>query len=209
MSLDDSILREQMRQLERKQSKKKASEEKKKQKHFELISKKKIQVETDVITVDQFKKLNDDSAKRKAENNLRTWCHRYVKIRDLYFTPAGKIEGKCIYCDRIWKVEFYSDGLIINSTNWSACHFHRADLFESVEYDEDNIHLGCNTCNRYGGNLADYEKNLIEKIGQERFDQLTFRKNNPKSLNILEMIKLKEKFMDLTKDEIKRLGIRL
>lgn len=209
MSIDDSILREQLRQQERKKQKVQKSMLNKKAKFYEAQNRKKKTAAPEIITASDYKKINDDSAKRKAYNNLRTWFHLYVRARDLFIDKDGKIKGYCIYCKRIWNVEFYSDKSIMNIANWSACHFFRADLFASIEFDEANVHLGCNSCNRYAGDLSKYKNNLIEKIGQKEFDSLDNRKNKAHSLNILEMVKLKEKYMDKAKAEIKRLGIKL
>ena len=203
-----AIERENLRQMDRKQAKKTESNRKKKESFYKSVNKKKKTL-SDTIQVADYKKLNDDTAKKKAYNNLRRWFHILVRLRDLFITTDGKIRGKCIYCGRIWDVEFYSDKSILNTGNWSACHFFRADLFSSVEFDEVNVHLGCNTCNRYAGDLSLYKDNLIKKIGIKEFEALERRKNNPHSLNILEMIKLKEKYMDMVKIEIKRLGIKL
>jgi len=188
-----AIEREALRQMDRKQVKKAESNRKKKENFYKSLNKKK-KVSSDIISVAEYKKLNDDSAKGKAYSNLKRWFHILVKLRDLFINTDGKIWGKCIYCGRIWNVEFYSDKSILNTGNWSACHFFRADLFSSIEFDEFNVHLGCNTCNRYAGDLSQYKDNLIKKIGMKEFEALERRKNNPHSLNILEMIKLKKKF---------------
>lgn len=208
--INDSIIREQLRQNIRKEEKRISSQRKQKEKYYKALNKNKKITEPDTITADQYRKLGDDSAKRKAENNLRKWCHIYIKARDLYIDQDGKIKGKCIACGKIWNVQFYSDGSIMNTDLWCASHYFLADRNASVEFDEHNINLSCYNCNRnLSGNLAEYKPNLVKKIGLAEFEALEFKKNTPGDLNILEMIKLKEVYMDLAKKEIKRLGIRL
>lgn len=202
------IEKEQLRQQERRDAKKTASNRKKKESYYRSLNKKK-NISPDIISVSDYKKINDDSAKRKAYSNLKRWFHIFIRLRDLFIDADGKIKGKCIYCGRKWDVQFYSDKSILNIGNWSACHFFRADLFSSVEFDEMNVHLGCNNCNVYSGDLSRYKDNLIGKIGDKEFEALELRKSNARNLNILEMIKLKEKYMDKVKAEIKRLGIKL
>jgi len=210
MNIENSILREQLRQQERKAEKRKTSQQKKKENYFKSLNKKKNQISSDVITADEYKKLNDDSAKRKAYNNLRKWFHIYIKARDLFVDVDGKIKGRCIACNKIWVVEFWNDGTIKNPELWCASHYFLADRFASVEFDESNVNLSCYNCNRYlSGNLALYKINLVKKIGKEEFELLENRKNETRGFNILEMTKLKERFMDKTKQEIKRLGIKL
>jgi hypothetical protein len=73
----------------------------------------------------------------------------------------------------------------------NAGHFYNANNHWNVRFDEDNVHLQCERCNSFlSGNLIEYRANLIEKIGQERFDQLE------------ERARVTRKF---TKDELKEL----
>ena len=205
----DSIEREALRQHERKLQKQKDSIQRKKQNYYKNMNKKKI-VPDNSISLDAYKKLGDDKAKIRAEQRLKEWCHRYILLRDLFIDVDGKIKGKCIGCGKIWVVKFYSTGSIMNFDRWCASHYFRKDMYNSIAYDEINLNLSCWNCNvNLSGNLNLYKINLIAKRGQAAFDALELRRNNPKHYNILELIKLKEKFMDLTKIELTRLGIKL
>ena len=77
--------------------------------------------------------------------------HKYIRKRD---------EGKpCISCG--------------SYTTLQAGHFYSAGNHPSVRFNEDNVHGQCLRCNFYlSGNLIPYRQNLIEKIGQEKFDKL-------------------------------------
>ena len=194
----ESILREQARQHKREKIKKLKSIAKKKGKKFN----------SDTIDVKTYKKLTDSRAFEKAENNLRTWLHLAIRLRDLERNQKGEITGHCIACGEEWKVEFWFDGSVKNTKLWCASHFWRADQYGSVEWDWDNIHLSCYNCNKkLSGNLAHYQVNLVKKIGQERFDKLEFRKNQTANLNIIDLIKKKEEAMDEVETQAKRLGL--
>ena len=80
-----------------------------------------------------------------------THFHKYIRNRD---------EGKpCISCGSF--------------TTLQAGHFYSAGNNPSVRFNEDNVHGQCKKCNYFlSGNLIPYRQNLIEKIGQERFDKL-------------------------------------
>lgn len=55
-----------------------------------------------------------------------------------------------------------------------AGHFYSAGSNPVVRFNEDNVHGQCKKCNYFlSGNLLPYRENLIEKIGQDRFDKIT------------------------------------
>lgn len=82
--------------------------------------------------------------------------HEYVRKRD---------KGKpCVSCGNLW------------SSNFQACHYHKAELFTAIKFDLDNISAGCKSCNIHkDGNLDEYKLRLPDRIGQERFDALNKR----------------------------------
>ena len=210
-SIDDTLMREQLRQAERKKIKQQKSKQRQKDNYFRNLNKKKQQFKPDnQIDLETYKKIDNDKAKQKAEQRAWEWFSRYIRLRDLEKDPAGNIFGFCIACNKLWEVQQYSDGSIINVDRWNASHYFRQDLYESIKFDEMNVNLSCYNCNRnLGGNLNLYKINLIKKIGPEEFEKLEIRRNNPKHYNIVELIKLKEKYMMLCKQEIERLGIKL
>jgi len=54
-----------------------------------------------------------------------------------------------------------------------AGHYYSAGHYPALEFEEDNVHLQCLRCNYHlHGNLAEYRKRLLNKIGQERLDIL-------------------------------------
>ena len=206
----DPLELEQLRQLARKQSKQQKSKQRQKDNYFKNLNKKKQQFKPDnQISLDTYKKIDNDSAKRKAENNLWNWFSLYIRLRDLII-ENGKIYWVCIACQKKEEVQFYSDGTIMNPHRWCASHYFRKDLFNSLYYDEINVNLSDYNCNKnLSGNLNLYKINLIKKRGAEEFEKLEIRRNNPKHYNIVDLIKLKEFYMDKVKQEVERLNIKL
>ena len=50
-----------------------------------------------------------------------------------------------------------------------AGHYHNVKQYDSLRYDPDNCHLQCAHCNMWlHGNLIEYRKGLIERIGEDR-----------------------------------------
>lgn len=54
-----------------------------------------------------------------------------------------------------------------------AGHFYSAGKHDSMRFEEDNVNSQCKHCNYFmSGNLLNYRKNLIKKIGSERVERL-------------------------------------
>lgn len=81
-------------------------------------------------------------------------CNAYIRARD-----AG---NGCISCGRY------------NADVWNAGHFISVGANRTLRFDEDNIHLQCaRPCNKdKGGNIHEYRKGLLAKIGPERLARL-------------------------------------
>lgn len=93
------------------------------------------------------------------ENKLQDLINSIVRRRD-------SVNGffVCIACDELKPV---------NQLNASHYYPKEPKQYKAVRFDLDNIHGGCIRCNKYlHGNLLPYRKNLIEKIGIERFERL-------------------------------------
>lgn len=84
---------------------------------------------------------------------------KFIRHRD---APNGV--GRCI-----------SSGinLRVPSSNSQAGHFYSAGRYPQLRFNEDNVHLQCKSDNYFnGGNLLEYRKNLINKIGLARVEAL-------------------------------------
>ena len=56
-----------------------------------------------------------------------------------------------------------------------AGHFYSGGNFPSLKFNEKNVHGQCVKCNYYlSGNLLEYRKNLINKIGIDEVEKLDF-----------------------------------
>lgn len=55
----------------------------------------------------------------------------------------------------------------------NAGHYYPKEFYKSVRFDLNNIHGQCVRCNKYlSGNLIEYRKNLLLKIGEKNLEQL-------------------------------------
>jgi hypothetical protein len=107
----------------------------------------------------------------KLKAKLIFYFNKYIRLRDskqfdfLYF--------KCIACGQIKRIKTYPDG----GSNYHASHYIHNKL--PIQFDEDNCHGGCDSCNTYGsGNLISYRFNLINKIGLARVERLEIKQHN-------------------------------
>ncbi len=63
--------------------------------------------------------------------------------------------------------------LTVPSENAQAGHFYSGGKYPQLKFNEDNVHLQGKSDNYFnGGNLLEYRKNLIKKIGIERVEKL-------------------------------------
>ena len=80
-------------------------------------------------------------------DKAREACHEYVRFRDA--------NEPCISCQRF------------HVGKWNAGHFRPSGVNAALRYDERNIHKQCEPCNSHlSGNLIEYRRNLIHKIGE-------------------------------------------
>lgn len=79
--------------------------------------------------------------------------NRFVRKRDSmngYFI--------CISCQQLKPI-----------SQMNAGHYYEKSIYKSVRFDLDNIHGQDVRCNKYlSGNLIEYRKNLLKKIGEEK-----------------------------------------
>jgi len=85
------------------------------------------------------------------------------------------------------------------ANEWHASHFKSAGEFKATRYNEDNVHKSCKKCNYFlNGNLLEYRKYLINKIGIERVEKIELiaemSKRNPKPIDRLSLIDIIMKY---------------
>ena len=57
-----------------------------------------------------------------------------------------------------------------------ASHFYAAGKYTGLCFDVDNVHLSCVKCNTFeSGNLHEYRKRLLIKIGEKRLKELDLK----------------------------------
>jgi len=96
--------------------------------------------------------------------------NKYIRLRD-----KGQV---CISCQK-------------KPLKENCGHFFNANNHWNVRFSELNCHLQCEHCNTYlSGNLIEYQRNLINKIGIENYNELEAKA---------------KKTRKFTKDELKEL----
>ena len=100
--------------------------------------------------------------KQKMQQELET-IQDYVKMTQIIFNKFIRLRDKgqvCISCQKPALKE-------------NAGHFFNANNHWNIRFDERNCHLQCEHCNTYlSGNLIEYQRNLIHKIGIESYHEL-------------------------------------
>ena len=128
---------------------------------------------------------------KTTEKRLRKNFNKFIQLRDATVCVSGEILVKCIACGR---------GKILNNTyewkTWHASHYWLENKYKSVRFDEENVNGCCSRCNKFlSGNLALYETNLIDKIGNESFQKLNFRRNQIKKFDVIELIEMNKYYL--------------
>jgi hypothetical protein len=60
-----------------------------------------------------------------------------------------------------------------SANGWDASHYRSVGSSPHLRFVEDNCHKSCKHCNQYlAGNIVEYRKGLIERIGLERVEQI-------------------------------------
>lgn len=150
--------------------------------------------------------LKDECVKQWVESvKQKQWVKRKNQIKDElssandYLKIAQRLVNKYVR---------NRDGKFCISCNKSvngkvdAGHFFSVGNYPSVRFDLRNISSQCIRCNQYnGGSLPEYRKYLIEKIGQEEFEELESIARNPKTYTIEELKEIIKEFKILLKNQ--------
>jgi Bacteriophage Lambda NinG protein len=95
------------------------------------------------------------------EDAAQKATNRVVRARDRF--------QSCFTCDKPW---WWTGG------DWHASHLKSRAANSALRYHLWNIHKSCMPCNRFhAGNVAVYERRIVDVWGQERLDWLT---NHPR-----------------------------
>lgn len=115
------------------------------------------------------KKLEKEDKKRidKIRDELKT-KKDFIKLLQIVFNKYIRLRDEkepCISCGRKDVEEFHAGHFI-------------ATTYQYHRFNEDNVHKQCSYCNTHlRGNIIEYRKNLINKIGLCRVEYLENTKN--------------------------------
>ncbi len=133
------------------------------------------------------KTINKYSKKSVLQLNAIAVKHfnKFIRLRD-----SENGFGVCISSGQRLKVP---------SLNAQAGHFYSAGKYPELRFNEDNVHLQGKSDNYFnGGNLLEYRKNLIKKIGVERVEKLDYivdiSKRKPYKIDRFFLIEIIEKY---------------
>ena len=118
--------------------------------------------------------------KKKLSEKLKThkdWLKDLQKVFNTFIRLRDKNQP-CISCRTNKKNIQYAAGHYYPMGNYSFLRFH-----------EDNVHKQCNmNCNmKLSGNLIEYRKHLLKKIGKDRLQWLEDNRHNELKLSIPEI----------------------
>ena len=100
----------------------------------------------DIKIIQKYAKYSVPQLKDKAT----LYFNRYIRKRDA--------DKPCISCGNVSE---------------QAGHFYSGGHYSGLKFSEDNVHGQCKRCNYFlSGNLNEYRKNLIQRIGIERVEKL-------------------------------------
>lgn len=136
-------------------------------KERERLAKERKKKDREVI--DKLKEKHKDSAYYRGI--LQTVFNMFIRKRDEK-TP-------CISCGTTNDIQYHSG------------HYFSVGAYPNLRYSEFNANKQCVKCNNYlHGNLKNYRTGLIEKIGQEKFDELESQKGIDKKYTVPELLEL-------------------
>lgn len=134
------------------------------------------------------KKLAWKKRKTKMKENLKTKSD-HMKEAQYYFNKYIRQRDKdkgCISC-----------GTTTGKMN--AGHYRSVGSQPQLRFNEQNVHKQCEHCNSYlSGNLINYRKGLIKKIGVDMVEWLE-QEHEPRKLTVEDIKRLKEKYKKLCK----------
>lgn len=119
-----------------------------------------------------------ESVKTKSEHmkEAQYWFNRYIRLRDA--------EKPCISCGTF-------------NGKMNAGHYRSVGTQPQLRFNEKNVHKQCEHCNSYlSGNLIEYRKNLIKRIGFDLVEWLE-KEHKPLRLNVDEIKGIKLKYKKL------------
>lgn len=131
---------------------------------------------------------------KEMKNNLKDkkWYLEALQIVFNKYIVLRDAKEPCVSCGRS------------NALQWDCGHYYSRGNYSFLRFNEDNCHKQCNRpCNTdLSGNLTEYRKGLIEKIGLERVQWLDEHCHDKLELTIAEIQVLIRKYKDKIKQQL-------
>ena len=144
-----------------------------------------------IVYTQKQKEKNWKKEKVKRKKDLMT-LQDWIKIAQTHFNKYIRLRDKgqpCISCQNP------------NPKKINAGHFRSVGSCPELRFNELNVHLQCEYCNTYQhGNLLEYRKNLILKLGEETVEELE-RYHEPQRYSIEDV----KKIIEIYKKKVKEL----
>jgi len=126
----------------------------------------------------------NDSDKNVLKRKAIQVFNEYIRKRDASL--------KCVSCQHSG-----------DTRQWHAGHYRPAGNVAILRFDERNVHKQCSICNNHlSGNLVNYRKELIVRIGLDQVEELEAT-NEPKQYTIEEYAQIIKTY----KQKIKQLSV--
>lgn len=133
---------------------------------------------------------------REARKRLKTrseWLRDAQKSFNAYIRERDK-GSPCISCGKMSSDEPLTGGY------WDAGHYRTVGACPELRFHEDNCHRQHKHCNNYkSGDIVNYRKNLIERIGLERVEFIE-GPHEPKRYRIDDLKALRDEYKQKLKD---------
>jgi hypothetical protein len=97
-----------------------------------------------------------------------------IRKYEKYTLPQLRIKAGVVF--RKWIRKRDTEQPCISCGTWDtsdAGHFYSAGHYPELEFHPDNVHVQCKKCNMHlHGNLIEYRKKLIVRIGEQSVEKL-------------------------------------
>ena len=136
------------------------------------------------VFVEKTKEQQWKKTKAKMKNDLET-IQELIKATQIIFNKYIRLRDKgqvCISCQK-------------KPLKENAGHYFNANNHWNVRFNELNVHLQCEHCNTFlSGSLIEYRKNLINKIGIEKYESLESKAKDTRKFTKDELKELMQKY---------------
>ena len=122
---------------------------------------------------------NDNKTVRERVNEAQAAFNEYIRVRDR--------DKPCVSCGAV------------SSPQWDAGHYRSRGAASHLRFNLLNTQKQCNKCNRFlSGNIVEYRKELLNRIGEERLERLE-NDNEPRKFDREYLERVKKIFRKRTR----------